>query len=116
MGQASARHGGDYSRPGCVCHGRGPAFRFRRRRRAQARQVTRVRGGFILLPAAASTIIATAMGIRQSFGVFLQPIILDLALTRDVFGPAAAIQNLARRPAPPALAGAGAGVAVGRGR
>ncbi len=64
--------------------------------------MTRVRGGFILLLAVASAIIAAAMGIRQSFGVFLQPIILDLALTRDVFGLAVAIQNLAWGLAQPA--------------
>ena len=34
------------------------------------------------------------MGIRQSFGMFLQPVVTDLVITREIFGLAIAIQNL----------------------
>lgn len=34
------------------------------------------------------------MGIRQSFGLFLQPVTSDLALSREAFGLAIALQNL----------------------
>ena len=37
---------------------------------------------------------AVSMGIRQSFGVFLQPVVTDLELTRTTFGLTIAIQNL----------------------
>lgn len=40
------------------------------------------------------TIVAVSMGIRQSFGVFLQPVVTDLELTRTAFGLTIAIQNL----------------------
>jgi predicted MFS family arabinose efflux permease len=36
----------------------------------------------------------TAMGIRQSFGIFLAPIAMDLEVGRQVFGLAIAVQNL----------------------
>ena len=49
---------------------------------------------FILLMFVGGTIVAVSMGIRQSFGVFLQPVVTDLELTRTAFGLAIAIQNL----------------------
>ena len=49
---------------------------------------------FLLLMLVAGTIVAASMGIRQSFGVFLQPVVTDLELTRTTFGLAIAIQNL----------------------
>lgn len=39
-------------------------------------------------------IVTLAMGIRQSFGIFLQPVSLDLDLGRQVFAFAIAVQNL----------------------
>src|SRR5512134_1739816 len=35
-----------------------------------------------------------AMGVRQSFGIFLTPIAIDLEVGRQVFGLAIAVQNL----------------------
>lgn len=52
------------------------------------------RSGFILLMLVGGTIVAVSMGIRQSFGVFLQPVVTDLELTRTTFGLTIAIQNL----------------------
>ena len=49
---------------------------------------------FVLLMFVAGTIVAASMGIRQSFGVFLQPVVTDLELTRTTFGLTIAIQNL----------------------
>lgn len=42
----------------------------------------------------AATILTISMGIRQSFGIFLRPIELDLGVGREAFGLAIAIQNL----------------------
>lgn len=39
-------------------------------------------------------IVTLAMGVRQSFGLFMQPIGLDLGVGRDVFGLAIALQHL----------------------
>ena len=52
------------------------------------------RSAFILLMFVGGTIVAVSMGIRQSFGVFLQPVVTDLELTRTTFGLTIAIQNL----------------------
>lgn len=49
---------------------------------------------FVLLMLVGGTIVAVSMGIRQSFGVFLQPVVIDLELTRTTFGLTIAIQNL----------------------
>lgn len=49
---------------------------------------------FVSLMFIAGVIVAVSMGIRQSFGMFLQPVVTDLALTREVFGMAIALQNL----------------------
>ena len=49
---------------------------------------------FILLMLVGGTIVAVSMGIRQSFGVFLLPVVTDLELTRTAFGLTIAIQNL----------------------
>ena len=49
---------------------------------------------FVLLLLIGGTIVAVSMGIRQSFGVFLQPVVSDLELTRTAFGLTIAIQNL----------------------
>ena len=49
---------------------------------------------FVLLLLIGGTIVAVSMGIRQSFGVFLQPVVSDLELTRTTFGLTIAIQNL----------------------
>lgn len=67
----------------------------------------------------AATIVTISLGIRQSFGLFLRPIELDLGVGREAFGLAIAIQNLAWGVAQPfvgALAdkhGAGRVAAVG---
>lgn len=39
-------------------------------------------------------ILSIAMGVRQSFGIFLEPIVLDLDLPRQTFALAIAVQNL----------------------
>lgn len=42
----------------------------------------------------AAALVTIAMGIRQSFGLFLRPIELDLGIGREAFGLAIAVQNL----------------------
>ena len=42
----------------------------------------------------ASVILTLSMGVRQGFGLFLQPISLDLGIGRESFGLAVAFQNL----------------------
>lgn len=49
---------------------------------------------FILLMLVGSSVVAVSMGIRQSFGVFLHPVVTDLELTRTAFGLTIALQNL----------------------
>lgn len=44
--------------------------------------------------ACASLIVTISMGVRQSFGLFLRPIELELGVGREAFGLAIAIQNL----------------------
>lgn len=44
--------------------------------------------------ACASAILAISLGVRHSFGLFLQPISMDSGWTREVFGFAIALQNL----------------------
>lgn len=51
-------------------------------------------GTSVRVIAAASLIVAMAMGVRQSFGIFLTPISMDLETGRQVFGLAIAVQNL----------------------
>ena len=43
---------------------------------------------------AGSVAVAVAMGVRQSFGVFLQPVSMDIGVGREVFAFAIALQNL----------------------
>lgn len=42
----------------------------------------------------ASIILTLSMGVRQGFGLFLQPVSMDLGIGREAFGLAVAIQNL----------------------
>lgn len=44
--------------------------------------------------ACAATIVTLAMGVRQSFGLFLRPVEFDIGVGREAFGLAIAIQNL----------------------
>ena len=55
--------------------------------------MTRI-SNFSLLALAGGMILAASIGIRHAFGVFLQPVVVDLALTRTDFGLAIAAQNL----------------------
>jgi len=48
----------------------------------------------IVAVAAAAFIVTISMGVRQSFGLLLQPIGRDLAIARESFGFAIALQNL----------------------
>lgn len=48
----------------------------------------------LVILAATSIIVTISMGVRQSFGLFLPPVIVDLGVGREVFGLAIAIQNL----------------------
>lgn len=41
-----------------------------------------------------AVVISIALGARQSFGLFLQPVGLELGVGREVFGFAIALQNL----------------------
>ncbi len=52
-----------------------------------------VRSPWIVL-ACAAAIVTIAMGVRQSFGLFLRPIEFDIGVGREAFGLAIAIQNL----------------------
>lgn len=54
---------------------------------------TFVRSPWLVL-ACAATIVTIAMGVRQSFGLFLRPIEFDIGVGREAFGLAIAIQNL----------------------
>lgn len=54
---------------------------------------TFVRSPWVVL-ACAATIVTIAMGVRQSFGLFLRPIEFDIGVGREAFGLAIAIQNL----------------------
>ena len=47
-----------------------------------------------LMVACGSLIVTIAMGVRQSFGLFIQPVGMDLNVGRDVMGLAIAISNL----------------------
>ncbi|MEO0391980.1 MAG: MFS transporter [Pseudomonadota bacterium] len=47
-----------------------------------------------LMVACGAFIVTVAMGVRQSFGLFIQPVGLDLAVGRDVMGFAIALSNL----------------------
>ncbi|WP_114394721.1 MFS transporter [Oleisolibacter albus] len=47
-----------------------------------------------LVVACGAFIVTLAMGVRQSFGLFLQPVGQDLGIGRDAFGFAIAVQNL----------------------
>ena len=47
-----------------------------------------------LMVACGSLIVTLAMGVRQSFGLFIQPVGMDLNIGRDVMGLAIAISNL----------------------
>jgi len=44
--------------------------------------------------ACGAAMVFISMGTRQSFGLFLQPVALDLAVGREVFSLAIALQNL----------------------
>jgi predicted MFS family arabinose efflux permease len=49
---------------------------------------------WIVLMVCGAIIVATSMGVRQSFGLFLSPISVDLGIGREVFSLTIAIQNL----------------------
>jgi MFS family permease len=48
----------------------------------------------LLIMLGGALVVAISMGVRQSFGLFLQPVVSDLAISREVFGLAIALQNL----------------------
>jgi predicted MFS family arabinose efflux permease len=48
----------------------------------------------LLAIASAALIVTVSMGVRQSFGLLMQPVGRDLAISREAFGFAIAIQNL----------------------
>ncbi len=73
--------------PGTLRLPRIPALRRDRRVAQQVVTATRV-------IVAGAVVVALAMGVRQSFGLFLSPVSLDLELTRGSFGLAIAVQNL----------------------
>jgi len=56
--------------------------------------MTSSRRGYILLLALASLVISTALGIRQSLGLFMQPMVAGLGISAASFGFAIALQNL----------------------
>ena len=49
----------------------------------------------ILVLVAAGTVLSTSMGIRQSLGLFLGPIVSGTGISIATFGLAMAVQNLA---------------------
>lgn len=48
----------------------------------------------VLMVACGALVVTIAMGVRQAFGIFLQPLSADLAIGREVFSLAIALQNL----------------------
>ena len=48
----------------------------------------------VVVVVAAGLIVFISMGLRQSFGIFLQPVSSTLGIDREIFGLAIAIQNL----------------------
>src|SRR5262245_62362691 len=69
---------------------RGILSRFPRRDTVQALR----KSGPALMLVCASVILTLALGIRHSFGLFLQPMSMDNGWGREVFGFAVAAQNL----------------------
>ena len=68
--------------------------------------------GVVTVLACGAAIVAIAMGVRQSFGIFLRPIAMDLAVGREAFAFAIAIQNLLFGLAQP-MVGLAAGLIIG---
>jgi predicted MFS family arabinose efflux permease len=56
--------------------------------------MTSSRRGYILLLVLASIVISTALGLRQSLGLFMQPMVTGLGISAASFGFAIALQNL----------------------
>ncbi len=61
---------------------------------AMARSTTLLRSKAGIITICGALMVLLSMGIRQSFGVFLQPITLDLGIGRESFSLAVAIQNI----------------------
>ncbi len=78
-----------------------------------------MRGRAVAVLVCGAAIVAVAMGVRQSFGIFLRPVAMDLGIGREAFAFAIAIQNLLFGLAQPAVGliadrlGAGRVVAAG---
>jgi predicted MFS family arabinose efflux permease len=53
-----------------------------------------MRRSWLMVLMCGSLIIACSMGVRQVSGLFLRPVAMDLALSREAFGFAVALQNL----------------------
>lgn len=56
--------------------------------------MTASRRAYVLLLVLSATIISTALGLRQSLGLFLQPMTLGLGISAATFGFSIALQNL----------------------
>jgi predicted MFS family arabinose efflux permease len=56
--------------------------------------MTSSRRSYVLLLVLASAVISTALGIRQSLGLFMQPMVAGLGISAASFGFAIALQNL----------------------
>ncbi|HEU5479294.1 MAG TPA: MFS transporter, partial [Candidatus Tumulicola sp.] len=50
--------------------------------------------GFLVLLVASGTIISLCMGLRQSLGLFMRPMTLDLGVSAATFGFSIALQNI----------------------
>lgn len=61
---------------------------------AMERSTTLLRSKAGIITICGALMVLLSMGIRQSFGVFLQPITLDLGIGRESFSLAVAIQNI----------------------
>jgi len=57
--------------------------------------MTESRRNYVLLLVLASVVISTALGLRQSLGLFMQPMVTGLGISAASFGFAIALQNLA---------------------
>ena len=68
----------------------------------------------ILVIIAGAIVLAISLGVRQTFGLFLVPMTLDLEWSRGLFGLAMAVQNLLW--APPNRSSAASLTAMGRAR
>ena len=68
----------------------------------------------VIVIACGSVVVLLSFGVRQTFGLFLQPMSLDLGWGREVFALAMALQNLILGAAAPLVGASADKFGVGR--